>query len=61
MPQQNAEILEVLLGEIADDRESTALSTKRSGVFGQAELFEPLPNLLHRDPTDLPRPNPASG
>ncbi len=57
MPKQHAEVLEILLCEIADDREVNGVVGEALGVFGQAELFEPLPNLLHRNPTDLPRPN----
>src|SRR6266702_2432094 len=51
MPQQNAEVLEILLRQIADDREVNGVVGEALGVLGQAELFEPVRDLLHRDPT----------
>src|SRR5262249_10337787 len=49
MPQQNTEILEILLCQIADDREVNSVVREALGVLGQAELFEPVRDLLHRD------------
>src|SRR6478672_4391532 len=49
MPQQNAEVLEILLCKIADDREVNGVVGEALGVFGQAELFEPVRDLLHRN------------
>ena len=51
MPQQNAELLEILLCQIADDREVNGVVGEALGVLGQAELFEPVRDLLHRDPS----------
>src|SRR5262245_42115904 len=50
MAQQNAEILEILLCEVADDREINSVVGEALGVLRQAELFEPLRNLLHCRP-----------
>src|SRR5262245_29998043 len=49
MPQQNTEVLEILLRQIADDREVNGVVREALGVLGQAELFEPVRDLLHRD------------
>src|SRR5262245_43308916 len=49
MPEQNTEVLEILLRQIADDREVNGVVGEALGVLGQAELFEPVRDLLHRD------------
>jgi hypothetical protein len=49
MPQQNAEVLEVLLSQIADDGEVNGVVGEALGVFGQAELLEPVRNMLRRN------------
>src|SRR5262245_2133735 len=49
MSEQNAEVLEILLRQIADDREVNGVVGEALGVLGQAELFEPVRDLLHRD------------
>ena len=51
MPQQNAEVFEVLLRQIADDGEVNGVVGEALGVLGQAELFEPVRDLLHRNPS----------
>jgi hypothetical protein len=38
-----------LLCQIADDREVNGVVREALGVFGQAELFEPVRDLLHRN------------
>ena len=48
MPEQNTEVLEILLRQIADDREVNGVVGEALGVLGQAELFEPVHDLLHR-------------
>jgi len=48
MPQQNAEVFKILLCQIADDREVNGVLGEALGVLGQAELFEPARDLLHR-------------
>src|SRR5262245_55081869 len=48
MPQQNTKVLEILLRQIADDREVNGVVREALGVLGQAELFEPVRDLLHR-------------
>ena len=50
MPQQNAELPEILLCQIADDREVDGVVGEALGVLSQAELFKPVRDLLHRDP-----------
>ena len=50
MPERDAEVLEVLIGQMAKDAKSMSFSAKRSRVLGHAELFEPVRNLLHRGP-----------
>src|SRR5215470_18811076 len=49
MPKQDTEVLEILLRQIADDREVNGVVREALGVLGQAELFEPVRDLLHRD------------
>ena len=49
MPQQNPEVLEILLRQIADDREVNGVVGEALGVLGQAEPFEPVRDLLHRN------------
>ena len=48
MPEQDAKILEVLIGQVAKDRDINAVLGKTLRVLGHAELFEPVRNLLHR-------------
>src|SRR5262245_18838402 len=49
MPKQDTEVLEILLRQIADHREVNGVVGEALGVLGQAELFEPVRDLLHRD------------
>ena len=42
MPKQNAEVLEVLLSQIADDREVDGVVGEALGVLSQADRCEPL-------------------
>src|SRR5262245_17481793 len=50
MPQQNAQVLQILFRQIADDGEVDRVVGEALGVLGQAELSEPLCNPLHRHP-----------
>ena len=47
MPEQNAEILEVLLRQIADDREVYGVVGEALGVLTQADRCEPLGDASH--------------
>ena len=48
MPEQDADVLEVLIGQMAEYRDIDLVLGKALGVLGHAELFEPVRNLLHR-------------
>jgi hypothetical protein len=48
MPEQDANVLEVLIGEMAERSDTNPVFSKALGVLGHAELFEPVSNLLHR-------------
>src|SRR5262245_4230499 len=47
MPQQNAEILEVLLCQVAEDRKINGVMNESLGVLTQADRCEPLGNAFH--------------
>ena len=47
MPEQHADVLEVLIGQMTECRETNPVFGKALGVLGHAELFEPIGNLLH--------------
>src|SRR5262245_18978217 len=47
MPQQNAEILEVLLCQVAEDRKLNGVMNEPLGVLTQADRCEPLGNAFH--------------
>src|SRR5262245_42090183 len=47
MPQQNAEILEVLLCQVAEDRKINGVIGEPLGVLTQADRCEPLGNAFH--------------
>jgi len=47
MPQRNAKLFEVLIGQMTEDRDIDVILGKTLGVLGHAELFEPARNLLH--------------
>ena len=46
--RSNAHLFEVLIGQVAKDREIDIVLGKALGALGHAELFEPVRNLLHR-------------
>jgi hypothetical protein len=50
MPEQHADVLEILIGQIAQYRNIDPVFSKALGVLGQAKLFEPVRDLLHRAP-----------
>jgi len=50
MPEQHADVLEVLFRQMTEGRETNSVFGKTLGVLGHAELFEPIRNLLHRGP-----------
>ena len=45
MTEQYADVLEVLIGEVAERRDSNAVLSKALRVLGHAEFFKPLCNL----------------
>src|SRR5262249_8395954 len=52
--KDNAEVFQVLIGQVRKDGEINAAFSKTLSVLGHAELFEPVSNLLHwRPPTDF--------
>ena len=58
-PSENAEVLEVLIGQIAEDRDIDVVLGKALRVLGHAERFEPVRNLLHRGPVACASGSPA--
>jgi hypothetical protein len=53
----DTEVFQVLVCQIAEDREIDIVISKAPGVLGHPEFFEPIRNLLHRrPPTDLRYP-----
>ena len=45
--QRNAKLFEVLIGQVTEDRGIDVARGKALRVLGHAELFEPVPDLLH--------------
>ena len=48
MAEQDADLLKVLVGQVAKDRDIDSVLGKTLGVLGHAEVFEPVRNLLRR-------------
>ena len=48
--ENNAQLLQVVISQVREDREINSIFGKTLGVLGHAELFEPFCNLLHRGP-----------
>jgi hypothetical protein len=48
VPEQDADVLEVLIGKVGKDRDVDAVLRKCAGVLGQAEPCEPIGYFLHR-------------
>src|SRR5262249_4702000 len=48
VPEQDPYVLEVLIGQMAEDRKINSILGKTFDVLGHLELFEPVRNLLHR-------------
>jgi hypothetical protein len=48
MPKGDADVFEILIGQIAKYRDINPVLGKALRVLGHAELFEPVSNLLHR-------------
>jgi predicted lipid carrier protein YhbT len=55
MPKRDANVLQVLIGQMAKRSDTDSVFSKALGVLGHAELIEPLRNLLHcgASPTHL--------
>ena len=61
VPEQDANVLEVLIGKMGKDRDVDAVPRKCAGVLGQAEPCEPIVLLpVSRSARRLPRPFNAS-
>jgi hypothetical protein len=55
--RSDTEVFQVLVCQIAKDREIDIVVSKALAVLGHPEFFEPIRNLLHRrPPTDLRYP-----
>ena len=50
MPEQDADVLEVLIGQMAEYRDIDSVLGKALRILRHAELFEPVRNLLHAAP-----------
>jgi hypothetical protein len=48
--EDNTQVLQVLISQVAEDREINAVFSKALRILGHAELFEPVGNLLHGGP-----------
>jgi hypothetical protein len=46
MPERDAQLFEVLVSQMTEDGGIDVVLSKTLGVFGHAELFEPVRNLL---------------
>jgi hypothetical protein len=49
VPERDAEVLEVLIGQVGENGNIDPILNKAVGVLGHAERFEPIRNLLHSD------------
>jgi len=47
MPERNADLLEILIGKMAEDRDINVVISESLGVLSQAELRQPVRNRLH--------------
>ena len=53
MPERcHANLFEVLIGQVAQNREINIVLSKALNMLGHTELFEPVRNLLHRNPPE---------
>ena len=52
-PSRDAEVFQILIRQIGKDAEVNPVLVKTLRVLGQAELFEPIRNLLHTAPRVL--------
>ena len=48
MPEQDADVFEILIGQMAQRRDIDPILRKALRVLGHAERFEPVRDLLHR-------------
>ena len=55
MPEQHPDVLEILIGLIAQCRNIDTVFGKALGVLGQAELLEPVRDVLHSNPPQIYR------
>ena len=54
MSQRVAKLFQVLVRQMLQDRDANVMFEQALGAFGNAELFEPLRNLLHHANIALP-------
>ena len=59
MPEQDADIFEVLISQMRECRNINPILGKTLRVLGHAERFEPVRNLLHRGPVACASGSPA--
>src|SRR5262249_35592171 len=50
MPERDAKLLEILIGQMTEDGGIDVALAKTLGVLGHTEFLEPVLNLLHRGP-----------
>jgi hypothetical protein len=50
MPERNADVLEVLIAQMAEYGDINLILSKALSVLPETQLFEPIRNLLHRGP-----------
>jgi hypothetical protein len=48
MPEQDADLLKVMIGQIAEHREINSVLSKALRVLPETELLKPIRDLLHR-------------
>jgi hypothetical protein len=48
MPEQDANLLEILIGQITQDRDINSVLGKALSVLPKTKLLKPIRNLLHR-------------
>jgi hypothetical protein len=55
VPEQDADVLEVLIGQMGERRDFNPVFSKTPCILGHAEFFEPIGNLLHWRPPRILR------
>ena len=58
MPEQDADVLKILIGQMAENRDIDSVLGKTLRVLGHAECLEPVRYLLHSDHRQVLFPKP---